>query len=630
MGKGIIKCHRMVFVVLAIFLSLIGIKHVSALTYQSRSDISFNFNPSLNISLSSPDLVIPDLAPGTTSDSNVITVTVNTNSAAGYVLNATVGQATNYETRNLILADSEASFNSIDYGSDMYSLISDSTWGYSYRASGQNAIWRNYSGLPRYDDDTNIATLISTSAAGETNAIDFKIAAKASSDQAAGQYKNVINFIAVANPEPQLEPLPCEPGHICYYPNALSTVEGYMGTQTHVNSWQEGDPENIIHAGEKVTLLASNFAREGYGFAGWSTTYDYSDLNGFYGPHETITASNNLAYDGLSLYAIWVPSAGYLQNVEDAGTACDDIRVKDQASDLYEMVSALTDQRDGETYAIAKYYNEVYQAEFCWMIENLRLESEYSIGSYELLSQSYYNGDYTNNTGSDKKGSFMGLAPAENSGFSDSAPLQSNQFYCPSSSGCLVPTGNAYQMPRYNNTNKNGIAAGQFDYNYNGGNVYSYGNYYTYAAAIASVAPAYSSGSGSYPKEAYSICPANWAIASENDYRGAGAHELNGVWNYNPGDVYVSGKSSYWSTPTADGNPMMEFPYNLLMSGRIEGGEIKGRGSYGRYVTPYVNYTEGNKDFDAVRINITEFWPGTASLNKANGYSVRCKFTGTL
>lgn len=182
---------------------LFGYSQVGALTYSSDTDLSFTFNPVLGVSLSSSDLHIDDLAPGTSADSNIITVSVNTNTAYGYTLNATVGQATNYETRNLVLdGDNSYNFTSINYGASLASLTTDNTWGYAYLPSTSGASWTNYSGLPLYSDTTNVANLISTDEPADNSSVQFKIAAKASSGQASGEYKNVINFIAVANPEP--------------------------------------------------------------------------------------------------------------------------------------------------------------------------------------------------------------------------------------------------------------------------------------------------------------------------------------------------------------------------------------------------------------------------------------------
>ena len=66
----------------------------------------------------------------------------------------------------------------------------------------------------------------------------------------------------------------CPGGNICYKENGTN-VEGTM-RQTTVGNTATSAP-----------LLASNFPRTGYGFAGWNTKADYTGT--FYGPMETIS-----------------------------------------------------------------------------------------------------------------------------------------------------------------------------------------------------------------------------------------------------------------------------------------------------------------------------------------------------
>ena len=63
---------------------VVMVQAVSALTYQNSVDVDFTINPSLSINLSANDLIINDLTPGSSSDSNIITVDVATNAGYGY------------------------------------------------------------------------------------------------------------------------------------------------------------------------------------------------------------------------------------------------------------------------------------------------------------------------------------------------------------------------------------------------------------------------------------------------------------------------------------------------------------------------------------------------------------------
>ena len=184
--------------------------NVSAATWQDSYNVEFTFEPGISISLSSADLVISDLAPGTYSDSNVITVTTSTNSSGGYTLGASVGSST-YNTRSLIQDDISSVFDSIATDASLGTLTDPDTWGYAIRdgssdssgsGSSSSSTWSNYSGLPLYDstDLTNVKEL-ATGGQG-VSTLDFKIAAYADSSMTSGEYNNIINFIATAEPEP--------------------------------------------------------------------------------------------------------------------------------------------------------------------------------------------------------------------------------------------------------------------------------------------------------------------------------------------------------------------------------------------------------------------------------------------
>lgn len=175
--------------------------NVSALDYSSNVGIGFTFNPTLSISLSSNDLVISNLVPGSTLDSNSINVSVATNAAYGYNLSATVGSNTynNTSLNNINSSDNNDSsnyaFNSIATNVDLPSLTANNTWGYSYSLDN-GSTWSNYSGLPLFSSSNN-KTLVDKYTESE-DIINFKIAAKASNTQPSGTYSNVINFNAVA------------------------------------------------------------------------------------------------------------------------------------------------------------------------------------------------------------------------------------------------------------------------------------------------------------------------------------------------------------------------------------------------------------------------------------------------
>ena len=175
--------------------SYINDNNVSALDYSSNVGIGFTFNPTLSVSLSSSDLVIPNLVPGSTLDSNSINISVATNASYGYTLSATVGDST-HNNSNLTHSNNIDIFSSIDTDSSLPSLTTDNTWGYN-TSLDSGSTWSNYNGLSSsssttlLDKDSNISS-----------SIDFKIGAKASSVQPSGTYTNTITFTAVTKPTP--------------------------------------------------------------------------------------------------------------------------------------------------------------------------------------------------------------------------------------------------------------------------------------------------------------------------------------------------------------------------------------------------------------------------------------------
>ena len=180
-----------------------NVSSTSALTYQQDIPVSFTFNSSVVLTLSSADLNIYNLSPGTSSDSNIIKVTATSNNSTGYVITATVGDNTHsnpsYSNTSLNhIGNTGDTFSSIATNADLASLTNDNTWGYAISDNGST--WSNYSGLPLYTAESG-KTLKELNTNGTTS-FDFKIAAKASSSQPSGEYRNVINFTLTSNSPP--------------------------------------------------------------------------------------------------------------------------------------------------------------------------------------------------------------------------------------------------------------------------------------------------------------------------------------------------------------------------------------------------------------------------------------------
>ncbi|MBR3600328.1 MAG: hypothetical protein IKL53_10705, partial [Lachnospiraceae bacterium] len=355
---------------------------------------------------------------------------------------------------------------------------------------------------------TKVATLGSTTDRTIGSAIQSTYAIYIKSTQPVGLYTGQVKYTLVhpASAEPNM-PKDCSANKICYFPNGNGFVTDTMADQS------------VGSTATSITLWPTNFKRQGYGFAGWSDKYDWvlneNDANGngtganagyhIYGPMQTIEfTAGQYTTKGLSLYAVWAPSAGDIQ----------DWICPNNTTMPIGTVTALTDKRDNDTYAVAKLADSN-----CWMIENLRLDYDAEHNADGSLAQGYGT--------STTYGNFSGLArpetanfTADNSSATAATPDNSLYYADTKSSGStatidITQTSYAgYRMPRYRNDNTNTDATvnpNTTTDNMTGvnQNIYSYGNYYTWAAAIADTAY-YSTSNKSVTTT--SLCPTGWRL----------------------------------------------------------------------------------------------------------------------
>ena len=434
-------------------------------------------------------------------------------------------------------------------------------------------------------------------------------------------------------------------------PNGMGTTNTTTGVksvkQTNVG---EGDP---------VILLASNFKKSGYGFAGWSTNPNATVTSGdkIYGPMETISAP---AYPTngtniITMYAVWVPA----EKSDPSDPSSSPLYLQDfTASDCSALTStsfntttgeitpgsviALTDKRDDEVYTIAKLADDK-----CWMIENLRLEHEGTVGNNKndtsVTNQSLSQG-YGGTTGT--YGNFVGLANPESTNFYNSTT--SNSIYKSSlasptdtynpSTGTLEDIGNSnypgYRFPRYNNSNiSSALQSPTFTENYANAaspstsgtykksTVSSYGNYYTWAAAMANTTY-YSSATGTSGSESAgtSICPTNWTLPTS----GTTAKDF-GILSQRYGGT-GSSQSGISQSGDIMSNRFRSFPNNFIFSG-FSSSSDGDRSSFGYYWSKSASSSTLSYN---LYFHPSGLRPSSSNLvgnyadNKYGGFSVRC------
>ena len=425
----------------------------------------------------------------------------------------------------------------------------------------------NYSNVPT--TYTKVATKSSGTDMGSTaegSSIKSTYAAYISKTQPSDTYEGKVKYTLVhpASEEP-LQPQPAKPGKIVYHPNNSSVV-GTMGDQSARNN-------------AEVELWAPNFKRTGYGFAGWNTEYDYSGTN--YGPNQTITAPADVQTNGLSLYAVWIKSAGTIQNWDGCSSLA-------QGS-----TTALTDERDGNTYAVAKLADGK-----CWTIENLRLaDKDASNNDIELSSTNTHNPSL----------------PLTNSWWYSSANDSDTKPTSNHLSASTDPTATAWCKTDSSNCDDQSMLATNNTANFTtntsstqSSNIYSYGNYYNWYSATA--------GNGTYSKSSGNvsgdICPAGWHLPTGKDASG----------DFGVLDVAMGGTGAYQSTAEAS-NRWRSYPNNFVYSGYAHGSSVGYRGSDGYY---WSSSAYNSNLAYVLYFYSSSVTPGTIKSNKYDGRVARC------
>ncbi len=533
----------------------------------------------------------------------ITTLKVTCNDSQGYAIYAvgyTGDEIGGTNSTKLVGASSNIDTGTATSGNTSSWAMKISTSGSSFIGTIDNS-FNNYHTVP--SEYAKVAHFNSSTDAGPSangSTYQTTYAAFVSSTQLAGNYTGKVKYTMV-HPANEFMPheVACAAGKICYNPNT-AIVEGQMGTQSATNN-------------SSRVLYASRFKKQGYGFAGWSDAYDYeSNSNAvFYGPNETITAPSDVQTNGLSLYAVWIKSAGNLQDSNTVASICNNlVQSGTNVTKTIDSVSALTDQRDGNTYAIAKLADGK-----CWMIDNLRLEGKASRGdTNKALSQGY--------AGSTGYGSFVGLADSESANFYsyfNDMVTPNSVYYANGLQGdAYMDIGGSqypgYRMPRYNNSYSR-----------------TYGNYYTWRAAVADTTPYYDDISITDT----SICPAGWRLPRGGDKT---TESSNDFWNLVVNGINDGVKPANYDdrdTPYYDGESEVEpvikkitsFPNNFLYSGDFFKSSTERTGTHGNYWSSTI--LSNGTGAKGLMFYSSRVIPGTSGAVTYYGNTVRCLFSNS-
>ena len=369
----------------------------------------------------------------------------------------------------------------------------------------------------------------------------------------------------------------------------------------------------------QYTLIASNYSRNNYGFAGWSEDFEATATSKIFGPNETITTATdgfgdaNISQYGLILYPVWIASSGTLQDWHKCSSLVKSSPPSASERVHLESVTALRDERDNNVYAVARLADDK-----CWMIENLRLDSEATRGNInQALSQGY--GDDTANN----RGKFIGLADSEEENFIWNNTVANSLYSTNNSTQINVGTTNnpTYRIPRYNNSNINRDLIASNSSNGSFYQWYGYGNYYNWPATMASTSyfPDYSTSEIS----GTSLCPNGWKLPQG---RSVSDGATSGSFSYL--DVALGGTGNESSSSTVPTGSIMskywrQFPNNFVYAGYLTSNSTHNRESNGIYWSSSA-YDNSSSYYLYIGLDSGGVVPGTRYYNKSDGRSIRC------
>ena len=509
-----------------------------------------------------------------------------------------------------------ATFTAVDGTSALNSTNNTNKWGYTLTTNPtSNTVFLPLSSTQSVLK-TSSQTASPTTDINDTFSINYGV--KVNDTVTPGSYKmknngSVVYYLTMAES--------CNVVDIAYDGNnADAGTMGAAGTGVIHTSVKDGDT---------IDLIASNFSKDGYGFAGWSLDkdagtklVDNDNTNNpiVYGPQETITLpdgfiANDTDNDNIvKLYAVWIESQGSLQGW--IGCSDLDATIYDSTTGALDLtknsVTALTDQRDNDTYAVARLADGN-----CWMIENLRLADKDGNNNPTILTTTNTNNPLNDGTNVTLKHNYTYTTTSNT--LSPTSSVAYNASTAPNG-WCTTISAACYDQSRIRTDNTANRATNPTT---NSGSMYSYGNYYNWYSATA--------GNGTYNfstinnSVAGDLCPAGWhlpkggssANATNSDFWQLGLG-IMGFAPYNNSIYQSSETNAAGKTATA---ALRSYPNNYLYSGYVNGGSLNNRGSNGNFWSSTA-YSTINAYF--LRLNSSGVFSGTNLDHKYYGYTVRC------
>ena len=156
--------------------------------------------------------------------------------------------------------------------------------------------------------------------------------------------------------------------------------------------------------------------------------------------------------------------------------------------------------------------------------------------------------------------------------------------------------------------------------------MYSYGNYYTWHAAIANLTY---NGTNNQSTTGTSLCPTGWHLPKGGNKSNEANNELwslvvDGInGGTKPANYDSSTQPHYDGTPEGSdaSNKLRAYPNNFLYSGYFYGSSASHRGNLGNYWSS----TASDRSYSYyLYLNSSRVIPGTSYFHKGSGGSIRC------
>lgn len=322
-----VACGATVFTLFFGFILSISLSHSAHADEQTSDVVNVTVQSACTFGSNGGGTYSATMNTGSTQTITANNISISCNDSAGYAVYAIGYSGSSYYGTNTdLIAASGASNNIKTDGSGTYG----SSWKMKITAVTNANVIGNYGSFQNIP--ATYAKVAAYTANTSNSVITPSYQVNISQNQVAGTYTGAVKYTLVhpnnaAAPEiPEPDPSICPANSICYLPNSDDIIGSMssLGTTSDLDDYSElagrqtkvsGTSTTAISASTtEIELIAPNFARAGYGFAGWSPSFEPNNNSTIYGPNETISIeAGQLSTNGLILYPVFIAYTADMQ-----------------------------------------------------------------------------------------------------------------------------------------------------------------------------------------------------------------------------------------------------------------------------------------------------------------------------